>query len=163
MTPHAIGFFAIIFCVSAVIGALLGILCGGREAISIVCSFVASLLFFAVLEWQVASPGVWSPQHPITSLAYLFGPFLVLAAFPSVVAALVVSRWIHATLRARVPPKTSRTFAADCLHLDPVRVSVILFFRNANPDLQICRAFRFSVSRTAQKISAHWRTACRVI
>jgi hypothetical protein len=94
MTSHDIIFFAVIACVSAIVGVTLGIVCRGRSAVAILCSALASLLLFAALEWRFGAPGEWSWQHPIASLAYLFGPFLILVAGPLVVAALLISRWV---------------------------------------------------------------------
>jgi hypothetical protein len=92
MTPHDIALFAAIACVSAIVGVILGIVCRGRSAVTIVCSGLTSLLLFAALEWRFGAPGEWSWQHPIASAAYLFGPFLVLVAGPLIMPALLISR-----------------------------------------------------------------------
>jgi hypothetical protein len=92
MTPHDIAFFAAIACVSAAVGVILGIVCRGRSAVTIVSSGLTSLLLFAALEWRFGAHGEWSWQHPIASSAYLFGPFLILVAGPLVVAALLIRR-----------------------------------------------------------------------
>jgi hypothetical protein len=94
MTPHDLGFFAVVVCISAVMGALLAILCRGRARLIAVCGIVASLGFFATLEWKFGSPEEWSWKYPITSLAYLFEPFLILVAAPALGAALLVGRWM---------------------------------------------------------------------
>ncbi len=94
MTPNDIGLFAVIVCVSAVVGVILGIVCRGRSVATVVCSALASLLLFAALEWRFGAPEEWSWQHPIASSAYLFGPFLMLVAAPLVGAALLISRWV---------------------------------------------------------------------
>jgi hypothetical protein len=94
MTPHDIALFAAIACVSAIVGVILGIVCRGRSAVTIVCSGLTSLLLFAALEWRFGAPGEWSWQHPMASSAYLLGPFLLLVAAPLVIAALLVSRWV---------------------------------------------------------------------
>jgi hypothetical protein len=93
MTLSSIAFFVGIFCISAVIGALLGIVCRGRVALTVLLSLVVSLLFFASLEWQFGSPEEWSWGDPITSSAYLLGPFAALVAAPTVLAAVFVGRW----------------------------------------------------------------------
>ena len=94
MTPHGIGLFAVIVCVSAVVGVILGIVCRGRSVVAVVCSALASLLLFAAFEWKFGAPEEWSWQHPIASSAYLFGPFLIFIAAPLVGAALLISRWV---------------------------------------------------------------------
>jgi len=94
MTPHDIGFFAAIVCVSAVVGVILGIICRGRSAVTVGCSLLASLLVFAALEWRFGALGEWSWQRPIASSAYLFEPFLILVAGPLVGAALLISCWV---------------------------------------------------------------------
>ena len=93
MTLSSIAFFAAVFCVSAVIGAVLGIFCRGRVVDTVALSLLVSLLFFAALEWRFGSPEEWSWQYPLTSSAYLVGPFVALVAAPTVLAALVVGRW----------------------------------------------------------------------
>ena len=99
MTSHDIIFFAVIACVSAIVGVTLGIVCRGRSAVAILCSALASLLLFAALEWRFGAPGEWSWQHPVTSSAYLFGPFLILVAAPLIGAALLVG---HHMMRRKV-------------------------------------------------------------
>jgi Na+-translocating ferredoxin:NAD+ oxidoreductase RnfD subunit len=99
MTPHDLGFLVAVVCISAVIGTLLGIVCRGRPRISIFCSVVASVLLFITLEWRFGSPEEWSWQHPVTSSAYLFGPFLILVAAPLIGAALLVG---HRMMRRKV-------------------------------------------------------------
>ena len=93
MTPHDIVFFAVVFCISGVIGAALGILCRGQLGRTVTLALLVSLFFFAVLEWTFGSPEEWSWQYPITSSAYLVGPFVALVAAPTVLVALVVGRW----------------------------------------------------------------------
>ena len=94
MTPHDIGFFAAIVCVSAIVGVILGIACRGHSVVALVSSGLASLLLFAALEWRFGAPEEWSWQHPIASAAYLFGPFAIFVAAPLVGAALLISRWV---------------------------------------------------------------------
>jgi len=94
MTPHDIGFFAAIFCSSAVVGVILGFVCRGRSVVTIIYSVVTSLLLFTTLEWRFGAPEEWSWHHPIASSAYLFGPFLILVAAPPVGAAVVVGRCV---------------------------------------------------------------------
>jgi hypothetical protein len=94
MTPHDVVFFTAIASVSAIVGIILGIVCRGRSAVTIVSSGLTSLLLFVALEWTFGAPEEWSWQHPIASSAYLFGPFLLLVAGPLVIAALLVSRWV---------------------------------------------------------------------
>jgi len=94
MTPHDVAFFAAIACVSAIVGVILGVVCRGRSAVTIVFSGLTSLLLFVALEWKVGAPEEWSWQHPIASSAYFFGPFLLLVAGPLILAALLVSRWV---------------------------------------------------------------------
>jgi hypothetical protein len=94
MTAHALAVLAGTFCISAVMGALIGFVCRGRPKISIVCSVIAGLALFVALELHFGSADEWSWQHPIASGAYLLGPFLILVAVPSTAAALLVSRWM---------------------------------------------------------------------
>ena len=94
MTSHDIGFFAVIVCVSAVIGVILGLACRGRTAVTIVCGVLASLLLFIILEWRFGAAEEWSWQDPITSSAYLFGPFVILVAAPLIGTALLAGRWL---------------------------------------------------------------------
>lgn len=93
MTPHDILFFAAVFCMSGIIGAALGILCHGHVARTVTLGLLVSLLFFAVLEWTFGTREEWSLQYPITSSAYLVGPFVALVAAPTILVALVVGRW----------------------------------------------------------------------
>ena len=93
MTLNSIAFFVGIFCISTVIGALLGIFCRGRVALTLFLSLVLSLSFFAALEWRFGIPEEWSWRDPITSSAYLVGPFAALVAAPTILAALFVGRW----------------------------------------------------------------------
>jgi hypothetical protein len=94
MTFSSLAFFAAVFLVSAVVGSMLGLLCRGRVGITIVFGLVASLLVFAAFEWKFGSPEEWSWQSPITSSVYLIGPFAVLVARPTLLAALLVGRCI---------------------------------------------------------------------
>ena len=94
MTPHDIALLAGGACVSAIIGLILGIVCGGRSVVTVVCSGLTSVLLFAALEWKFGAPEDWSWQHPVASSAYLFGPFVILVAAPLVGAALLISRWV---------------------------------------------------------------------
>src|SRR5574338_1691558 len=94
MTSHDIGFFALIVCVSAVIGVILGLACRGRSAVTVVSSVLASLLVFVILEWRFGAGGEWSWQHPIGSSAYLFGPFVILVGAPLIGTALLAGRWL---------------------------------------------------------------------
>ena len=93
MTPHDIGFFFAVVSVSALIGALLGIMCRGQTRISVIFGIVASILLFLILEWRFGSPEEWSWQEPFTSPAYLVGPFGFLICAPMLLAALFVGRW----------------------------------------------------------------------
>jgi hypothetical protein len=90
MTFSYLAFFGAVFLVSAVAGALLGVLCRGRIVITIVLGLILSLVLFAAFEWKFGSPEEWSWQSPITSSVYLFAPFVVLVATPTVLAALIV-------------------------------------------------------------------------
>ena len=92
MTLRDIGLFVTVFCVAAVMGALLGILCRGRVALAVVLSVIASILLFAAVEWRFGSPEEWSWQFPITSAAYFFLPFVILIAAPAVGVALFITR-----------------------------------------------------------------------
>ncbi len=94
MTPHDIAFLAGIACVSAIIGMILGIVCGGRFVVTVACSGLTSVLLFVALEWRFGAPEEWSWQHPMASSAYLFGPFLILVAAPLIGASLLISRWV---------------------------------------------------------------------
>jgi hypothetical protein len=47
-----------------------------------------------LLEWKFESPEEWSWQFPITSAAYLVGPFMLLVLGPLLIAAILTSRWI---------------------------------------------------------------------
>ena len=99
MTPHDIGFFVAVICVSVLLGAGLGIVCRGRPRISVICGVAASVMLFVILEWRFGSPEEWSWQHPIASSAYLFGPFLILVAVPLIGAAFLVG---HCIVRRKV-------------------------------------------------------------
>jgi hypothetical protein len=85
--------FASVFCASAVLGAVLGFLCRGRFILTVVLSLIASIVFFAMLEWKLGSPGEWSSEYPIVSSAYLAAPFGVLVLGPTLMAAVFVTRW----------------------------------------------------------------------
>jgi len=76
-------------------GILLGVLCHGRVRLAIASSVVISLLFFVSLEWRFGGPEEWPWQSPIANSAYLFGPFLLLVAAPTVAAAVVAGRWVR--------------------------------------------------------------------
>ena len=93
MTPRDIGFFAIVVCTSAFIGSLLGLFCRGRMPLTVLVSLLVSALLFVALEWRFGSPEEWSSQYPLTSVAYLVAPFLLLVATPTVAAAVFVGRW----------------------------------------------------------------------
>jgi hypothetical protein len=95
MTPPDIGFLIVVACISTIMGVFLGILCRGRGGLTVVCGVVASVLLFAGLEWRFGSPEEWSWEYPITSLAYLFGPFVILVVAPSLGAALLAGHWIR--------------------------------------------------------------------
>jgi hypothetical protein len=92
MTLRNVTLFVAVFCISAVMGALLGILCRGRVVFAVALSVTASILLFAAIEWRFGSPEEWSWQFPITSLAYLFAPFVIFVAAPAVGAALFITR-----------------------------------------------------------------------
>ena len=94
MTFSSLAFFAAVFFASAVAGSLLGLLCRGRVGITIILGLVASLLVFAAFELKFGSPEEWSWQSPITSSVYLFAPFAVLVATPTILAALLFGRWV---------------------------------------------------------------------
>jgi hypothetical protein len=93
MTASSIGFFTALLCISAVTGALIGIVCRGRVIITVVAAIVVSVAFFVFLEWKFGSPEEWSWHDPLTSAAYLVGPFGYLIGAPMVLAALFVGRW----------------------------------------------------------------------
>lgn len=93
MTLRDIRFLAVVVCLSAVMGVLLGVLCRGRTGLAVASSVVISLLFFTALEWRFGSPEEWPWQSPIVNSAYLFGPFLILIAAPTIVAAVLAGRW----------------------------------------------------------------------
>src|SRR5437879_10982333 len=95
MTVRDVSFLAVVFCVSGVMGILLGVLCHGGARLAIASSVVVSLLFFMALEWRFGSSEEWPWQSPIANSAYLFGPFLLLVAAPTVGAALLAGRWVR--------------------------------------------------------------------
>ena len=90
MTFSYLAFFGAVFLVSAVAGGLLGLLCRGRMVITILFGLILSLLLFAAFEWMFGSPEEWSWQSPLTSSVYLFAPFVVLVATPTLLTALLV-------------------------------------------------------------------------
>src|SRR5437879_105746 len=94
MTLRDIGFFVAAFCISLVIGSLLAILCRGCVGLTVISSAVVSFVLFVTLESRFGSSDEWSWQYPVTSSAYLYGPFLILVLAPTVGAALFVSRWV---------------------------------------------------------------------
>jgi hypothetical protein len=94
MTFSYLAFFGAVFLVSAVAGSLLGLVCRGRVGITIVFGLILSLLLFAAFESMFGSPEEWSWQSPITSSVYLFAPFVVLVATPTVLSALLVGRCV---------------------------------------------------------------------
>ena len=95
MTLRDISFLAVVFSVSGVVGILLGVLCHGRARLAVASSVVISLVFFVALEWRFGSSEEWPWQSPIANSAYLFGPFLLLVAAPTVGAALLAGRWVR--------------------------------------------------------------------
>jgi hypothetical protein len=58
------------------------------------CSALASVLLFVILESQFGAAEEWSWQHPIASSAYLFGPFVILVAAPLMGTALLAGLWL---------------------------------------------------------------------
>jgi|SRR5439155_22275474 len=94
MTFSSLAFFGAVFFVSAVVGSFLGLLCRGHVVITILLGLVTSLLVSAAFEWKFGSPEEWSRQDPITSSVYLIGPFAVLVATPTLLAALLIGRWV---------------------------------------------------------------------
>ena len=84
MTTRDVGFLSVVVCISAVMGVVLGILCRGRTRLAITSSVLISFVFFVTLEWIFGSPEEWPWQSPIVNSAYLFGPFLIRIAAPTV-------------------------------------------------------------------------------
>jgi hypothetical protein len=80
--------------VCLVLGGAIGFLCRGQVAMQLIVSFVVSALFFVLLQWLSGTIGVeWSLKRPLTSLAYLVGPFLGLFLLPTALVA-VLSGWL---------------------------------------------------------------------
>lgn len=76
---------------SAVIGFVIGVLCGDRVRLAVTLAIFTGVACFIILGWGLGDPWEWSWQHPIASAAYLFGLLLFLL-LPVSVVALFVSR-----------------------------------------------------------------------
>ena len=87
---HVLVMCALLFAASAVLGTIIGFLFRGRVVLQVIASSIASVAFFALLEWRFGDPTEWSWQDPFTSAAYLVGPAAFLIVAPTVLAAIFV-------------------------------------------------------------------------
>jgi hypothetical protein len=83
---------------SVVLGAIIGFLFRGRVLLQVIASVIASVAFFALLEWRFGDPTEWSWHDPITSAAYLVGPAALFIGAPTLFAALLVG---HLCMRGK--------------------------------------------------------------
>ena len=84
---------ALIFCGSALIGAIWGAVARGHQIVTITGSLCLAVAICIFAEWRFGAPEEWSWEYPLTSLAYLIGPFLAFMIAPTVGVALLVRLW----------------------------------------------------------------------
>lgn len=87
--------FAVISAVSGLLGVVIGFVCRGRAALEFTMSVVVSATFLIFGAWMAGTlSSQWSWEHPIWSLVYLMGPYVLFWLLPmSAMAALIGNRY----------------------------------------------------------------------
>jgi hypothetical protein len=76
--------------VCGAMGSLIGLMFRGRKVAQLNVAILASVAYFAILEWKLGDSTEWSWTDPIVSALYLFGPFALFFLAPTLVAAFLV-------------------------------------------------------------------------
>jgi hypothetical protein len=85
---------ALIAGVSALLGAIIGLLCRGRALLEFIASIVVSVSFLFGSAWIAGTlSNEWSWEHPMWSVMYHLGPYVLFLLLPTAaMAALVGNR-----------------------------------------------------------------------
>jgi hypothetical protein len=86
---------AVISAISGLLGVVIGFVCRGRAALEFITSVVVSAAFLILGAWMAGTLSTqWSWQHPVSSVAYLLGPYVLFWLLPtSAMAALIGNRY----------------------------------------------------------------------
>jgi hypothetical protein len=94
MTKAVLG-LAIISAVSGLLGVIIGLVCRGRAALEFITSVAVSATFLILGAWMAGTlSSQWSWQHPVSSVAYVLGPYVLFWLLPTAaMAALIGNRY----------------------------------------------------------------------